>query len=109
MSPKSGYDDTTRVSERVIEKVATEVEKEPIELEPLYHSIAPECLDELFPATPDATGESVRQFTFSYEDHLVNVSHDGSVEVFPVGGDTPDLSQTDPTTSSVQGNPETPD
>ncbi|WP_254529046.1 HalOD1 output domain-containing protein [Natrinema gelatinilyticum] len=105
----TGDNKTVPVSNRVVEAVATEIEKEPTELEPLYHSIDPEILNKAFPVTTEAASNPVRQFTFSYEDRVVNVSHDGSVEVFPNGGTIPDLSPTDSTSSSREGSPEAPD
>jgi Halobacterial output domain 1 len=108
MSPMNGNNNSVPVSTRVVEAVAKEMAKEPTELEPLYYSIAPEFLNKVFPATK-AAGNPVRQFTFTYEDHIVNVTHDGSVEVFPKGGRVPDLSPTDSMGSLRQSNPEAPD
>lgn len=108
MNLANGHENTP-VSERVVEAVAQEIKKEPTELEPLYHSVQPKRLDEMFPAPVAASDDSVRQFTFTYEDHIVNISHDGTVDVYPAGGQTPNLSPTDSADSAGQGEPQTPD
>lgn len=105
MNRASGRDASPAVSERVVDAVAAETGKLPTELEPLYHSIASECLDELFPATDEPT----RQFTFTYEAHVVTVAHDGSVEVAPTDDGASDGPRTDPANASAQGAPRTPD
>lgn len=105
----NGDNESAPVSTRVIETVAKEKEKEPTELEPLYYTVDPEFLNEVFPATTDVADNSVHQFTFTYEHHVVNVTRDGAVDVFPQGGQIPDLCPTDPRNSSGQSGPETPD
>lgn len=61
----------------VIEALADELEADPVELDPLYHAVDPEALDELFQAK---TGTNAR-VTFAYGDHTVEVRSDGTILV----------------------------
>lgn len=97
------------VSRQIIEIIAEETDREPTELEPLYYTIEPECLEKLFPPNSDTADGSVRQFTFTYEDHIITISQDDTIEVSPKGGMTPDLSPTPSDSSSPGGEPEAPD
>ncbi|MXV62953.1 hypothetical protein GS429_12915 [Natronorubrum sp. JWXQ-INN-674] len=59
----------------VIEALADELEADPVDLEPLYHAVDPEALDQLFQR--GSTGEA--RVTFTYEAHEVEVRSDGTV------------------------------
>ncbi|MDQ2051827.1 HalOD1 output domain-containing protein [Natronolimnohabitans sp. A-GB9] len=61
----------------VIEALADELETDPVELEPLYHFVDPEALDQLF---QEGTHGDVR-VEFVYGDHTVAVQGDGTVVV----------------------------
>ncbi len=87
----TGQDESPPISHRVVEAVADETETDPIELEPLYHSIDPDSLDRLFTGiSPDAARPCGR-FSFDYAGHRVHVDRDGSVEVIAVDGNTRDV------------------
>lgn len=69
----------TDVSLRVVRKVADELEVDPLEVKPLYESINPDALNQLFQA-PSAAGHDVRvAFTIAGCDVVVYGS--GTVEV----------------------------
>ena len=65
------------ISLTVIEALADELDADPVDLEPLYHAVDPEALDQLFQES--ATG-NVR-IQFAYAGHTVEVRGDGSVLV----------------------------
>lgn len=65
------------ISLSVIEALAAETGTDPIELEPLYHTVDPEALDQLF--QDDATGEA--RVTFEYGGRTVDVRSDGTIIV----------------------------
>ncbi|WP_049890196.1 HalOD1 output domain-containing protein [Natronorubrum sulfidifaciens] len=65
------------ISLSVIEALAAETDTDPIELEPLYHVIDPEALDQLF-QQGTATDAAV---TFPYGGHTVEVRGDGTIIV----------------------------
>lgn len=94
---------------RIIESIAEAKGRDPSDLDPLHDTVPTECLSELFPPPSELSADAIRQFTFTYEDHIVNISKEGTVEVFPKGGQTPDLSPTDATSPTSQGEPEAPD
>lgn len=97
-------DERRPVSERVVAAVSGELDEHPTDLEPLHHAVDAEALDGLFPAGGGADSDEHRQFTFTYEDHVVTVAHDGSVELSRVGDE-----QTDPVSPAATGGPESPD
>ncbi|WP_418282685.1 HalOD1 output domain-containing protein [Halorubrum sp. DTA98] len=63
------------VSERVVRKVATATDSDSLELPPLYGSIDPDALDRLVAQLSDG------EITFTYADHEVVVSGDGTVDL----------------------------
>lgn len=65
------------ISLSVIDALADELDTDPVELEPLYHVVDPEALDQLF--RESAAGPSRVQF--AYGDHTVEVRGDGTVLV----------------------------
>lgn len=75
------------VSTRVVEAVAAETETSIHELDPLYHSIDPDSLESLIESTGDDQNQTVTHVSFRYAGHLVTVSHDGSIDLSPVGAD----------------------
>lgn len=76
-------DDTTPVSQRVIEKVAAATDTDPLELEPLYTRIDPDCLDGLFDSDSSSALRTEGKVTFRMADCRVVVEADGSVDVTP--------------------------
>ncbi|SIR91601.1 HalOD1 output domain-containing protein [Natronorubrum thiooxidans] len=65
------------ISLSVIEALAAETGTDPTELEPLYHAIDPEALDQLFQAETTANAN----VTFAYGSHTVEVRGDGTIIV----------------------------
>ncbi|SDR31612.1 HalOD1 output domain-containing protein [Natronobacterium texcoconense] len=68
---------TDSPSLRVVDALAAVTDTDPLELEPLYHAVDPEALDQLFRDESDAYA-SVR---FDYQDHTVEVRGDGTVAI----------------------------
>lgn len=68
---------TDSISLRIVEALATATDTAAHELEPLYHAIDPEALDQLFQT--DTAGEI--RVEFEYGDSLVEVRSDGTVIV----------------------------
>lgn len=69
-----------QVSETVITAVATAIDADPLEMEPLYDSIDPDALDRLCrPSNPSPT----LQLQFSLAGCAVEVRGDGTVTVTP--------------------------
>ena len=68
---------TESLSLSVIEALADELDADPVELDPLYHAVDPEALDQLF---QDSTVGTAR-VQFAYGDHTVEVRSDGTVQV----------------------------
>jgi len=69
------YNDS--ISLRVIEALADATDTAPNELDPLYNTIDPEALDQLF--RPDSSDEI--RVTFEYGDSHVEIRGDGTVVV----------------------------
>ena len=63
------------ISLTIIEALAAELEADPVELEPLYHAVDPEALDQLF---QDAAPASAR-VRFAYGEQTVEVRGDGTI------------------------------
>lgn len=76
-------DEEDAVSERVINQVADVTGTDPLELEPLYHSVDPDCLDTLFETSESTAGQSGGHVQFSMAGCRVVVSADGSIDVSP--------------------------
>lgn len=75
------------VAQRIIEAVADKRGADPTELEPLYYSIDPDCVEKLFsdhsqPNVP--TDQTDPRLIFTYEGHRVRVSYDGAIDVEPI-------------------------
>lgn len=68
-------------SESVIRALSDATSTDPLRLPPLYESIEPEALDQLFATTPCDTSFEERSLRFTYEDHVV-VCRDSEVRVF---------------------------
>lgn len=69
-----------RVSETVITAVATAIDADPLEMEPLYESIDPDALDRL---CQPSNASSTLQLQFSVAGCEVAVRGDGTVTVTP--------------------------
>lgn len=63
------------ISLTVIDALADATETDPTELEPLYHVVDPEALDQLFTGNATVNG----RVQFSYGDHAVEVRSDGTI------------------------------
>jgi hypothetical protein len=57
-------------------------------LDPLYHTIDPESLDDLFADRALSHDQSLVHVSFNYAGYQVTVSHDGSVDVSPTPGES---------------------
>ena len=86
------------LSHRVVEAVANESGVEFTELEPLYYSIDPDCLDALFSPHVEIGDGSPRRLTFTFAGHRVHITHDGTAEEISVDreGATTVISHPDP-------------
>ena len=80
MTTPTNHHGVRSVSERVIEEVADETGTDPLELEPLYRVVDPECLDGLFRDVSPSTPRNAGHVTFRMAGCQVTVSHDGTVE-----------------------------
>jgi len=70
-------------SGRVVAAVAERKGAEPSELEPLYRTLDPDSLDDLFTEDGDAPDQGVDHLTFDYAGYRVTVSRDGTVDLAP--------------------------
>lgn len=100
MSSIVGTDDTLSVSDRVIEEVASVTGTDPLEMEPLYTRIDPDCLESLF--SDDSLPESRTQghVAFPMAGCEVVVEADGTIEVTPYSDTAGDASAEGPAVSS---------
>ena len=73
--------DTTPVSQRVVERVADATDTDPTELAPLYGYVDPDSLDRLFAATGPRTVRTEGRVTFRWAGCRVVVHADGTVDV----------------------------
>lgn len=69
------------VSERVIAAVAAATDTDPLELEPLYTRIDPDCLDSIFDGESSGRDRNLGQITFPMAGRQVVVNADGTVDV----------------------------
>lgn len=107
MKPTDG--ERRPVSERVVAAVGRELDEDPTDLDPLYHAVDPEALNDLFPSEPAADDSRARRFTFTYEEFVVDVAHDGTVELSPVAACGPADEPADPVIQAVASSPDSPD
>ena len=63
------------ISLSVVEALADSLDTDPVELEPLYHAVDPEALDQLFQKDTPASA----RVEFTYGGHTVEVRGDGAV------------------------------
>lgn len=75
--------ETTSMSQRIVERVADVTGTDPIELEPLYERVDPECLDSLFDETSPAADRHRGHLAFPMAGCRVVVWADGSIDVEP--------------------------
>lgn len=68
------------VSERVIQAVAAETGTDPLDLNPLYEAINPDCLDSLFKTTDGGLPRNIGTVSFRYYGCDVTVTSAGEVE-----------------------------
>ncbi len=62
-------------TERIVQRVAERVDRDPLDLPPLYEAVDPDALNVLI------DGLDSGSVTFEYVDELVTVRSDGTVEV----------------------------
>lgn len=65
------------ISLSLIEALAAELDTDPVELEPLYHVVDPEALDQLFQGNATVNA----RVQFQYGEHTVEVRSDGTITV----------------------------
>jgi len=114
MTPFDDDDESTTadrrpVSERVVTAVGRARDAAPTELDPLYDAIDPEAVDALFPDRGVPSGDSVREFAFTYEGFVVRVSADGTVDLIPEAADSSREDVGTPAASVVLSGSEAPD
>lgn len=80
----TGGDEPGAISERVVEAVADETGTDPLELDPLYRAVDPDCLDRIFRGDRSVAGRDARRLEFTFGGCRVIVSGDGSVAVSSV-------------------------
>jgi hypothetical protein len=109
---RASDDDRRTVSERVVAAVGGERGTDPTDLSPLYDTVDPEALDALFTTAHDestAAGDPARQFTFTYEGFVVDVTADGAVELSPADSGQSHEESVTPTAPAAATRPESPD
>lgn len=79
---RTQFDDTDILPSRAVIQVLSKVSMdEPVEFEPLYHSIDPEALDQLITTQANQKGDRVVEFT--HLDCRITVKSYGIIEVEP--------------------------
>jgi|AntDeeMetagen134_2_1112570.scaffolds.fasta_scaffold23907_1 hypothetical protein len=109
---RASDDDRRPVSERVVDAVGGERDADPTDLSPLYDAVDPEALDALFSTAqgePTTAGDSARQFTFTYEGFVVDVTADGAVELSPADSGLSHEESATTTAPAAATRPESPD
>lgn len=100
--------DTCPISRRVIKAVADERGMDPLELEPLYRVLDPDCLNRIFEGDPSLAGRDALRIEFTFGGCRVAVSGDESITASPIDdGTTTSAGDGSPTGSSRA--PESPD
>ena len=74
-------DRTESASEAVVRALSTATGVDPTAFTPLYESIEPDALDQLFTGNPTDTGIHERSIQFTHADHVV-VCRDSEVSIF---------------------------
>ena len=69
------------ITERVVANVAAATGTDPVDLEPLYYSVDPDCLEGLFGRDNDSRGMVHGHLAFTMEGCRVVVWADGTVDV----------------------------
>lgn len=101
-------DESDPVSKRVVASVAEATGTDPLDLEPLYHSVDPDCLDRLFDSDAGALGRDGGHVQFSMAGCRVVVDADGSIDVTPLSDDAA-ASHAERTANPAPEVPESPD
>lgn len=96
------------VSQHVVEKVAEVTETDPADLEPLFNTVDPDCLNTLFSDVQSASSRNEGHVAFPVADCQVVIWADGRVEVAQNDDDPAVASNTAARTDSP-GAPESPD
>lgn len=81
MTSKMDTTDSMPVSQRVVAAVADATDTDPLDLEPLYTRIDPDCLDEIFGDGASDGGRNLGRVSFPMAGCRVVVSADGTVDV----------------------------
>lgn len=85
MNSTTNTDDTVPVSQRVVEEVAAVTGTDPLEIEPLYTRVDPDCLESIFDDTSIPERRSQGHLTFPLDGCRVVIHADGEIEVTPYG------------------------
>jgi hypothetical protein len=100
MSSITDTDDTLSVSQRVVEKVAAETEIDPLEMEPLYTRVDPDCLESLFRDDSMPGDRNQGHIAFPMAGCEVVVEANGAIDVTPYGDAAGGTSTTEGATMS---------
>lgn len=107
MSPTINTGETVAISERVIEEVAAVTGTDPLEMEPLYSRVDPDCLESLFDdeSVPETRGQG--HIAFPMDGCQVVVRADETIDVTPFGelADAPSTAE-HPTSSRAVESPD---
>lgn len=76
-----GGTESESVSQRVVAAVAEATGKDPLEMEPLYTRVDPDCLEKLFSGGSQMTPRNQGQISFPMDSCQVVVKADGTVDV----------------------------
>ena len=71
------------VSAAVVRGVAAVTNTSPTELEPLFETLDPDALDQLYRSTADGSGRGDSWVSFSYNDCAVTVDSTGEITIEP--------------------------
>jgi len=81
MSQTIGGNESESVSQRVIAEVAATTGKDPLEMEPLYTRVDPDCLETIFSGDSRTAARNRGQISFPMAGCHVTVKADGTVDV----------------------------
>lgn len=69
------------ILEEVVEKLAEALGKDPDEVEPLFSSIDPDALENLFASPPGGPDRDQGAVLFPHEGHEIRVEADGTISI----------------------------
>jgi hypothetical protein len=83
--PSEGDADPTAFVGRVLTEIVAQLDADPLDLEPLYHSIDLETIEAFHRRSAPSTADVVVEF--AYHDHTVRIDGTGAVSVATRGDD----------------------